>query len=167
MENTSGALSPQMVFELAPSPPSPLEVAASSEVPPKNDSDGESVHVAAVPVQESAVDDASSTSDDTHDNKTIIVDDYGFIHAFDDPDSPEALRIASESTQPINLKRYRERESIWIGIIADWENQLARNPKKIKKLAREGIPNSLRARVWQLFAGTEIIRQAGIYQVQR
>ncbi len=34
----------------------------------------------------------SSDSDSAPDNKTIVIDDYGFIHEFDDPDDEEALR---------------------------------------------------------------------------
>ncbi|CAJ0926132.1 11071_t:CDS:10 [Entrophospora sp. SA101] len=66
-----------------------------------------------------------------------------------------------KSTRAIQL--YRQREAKWLDIISSMNPSMARDSRKIKKLVRLGIPESLRGKAWQFMAGADKLRRPGYY----
>ncbi|CAG8454775.1 12548_t:CDS:10 [Ambispora gerdemannii] len=64
-----------------------------------------------------------------------------------------------------NIRQYREREAKWLNIIATMDTATARESRRIKKLVRQGIPESVRGKAWQFMAGANKFRKPKVYEV--
>ena len=73
----------------------------------------------------------------------------------------------SMSTLAINGPKYRRREARWITLLKQLEadpRNLTRDNAEIKELCRKGLPDSVRARVWQVLAEVGKYRKEGVYE---
>ncbi|CAG8495586.1 15241_t:CDS:10 [Acaulospora morrowiae] len=104
--------------------------------------------------------------------KVLAVDEYGFVHDVDEKEIPEGAdgiqRIVttpgSSKKDSRTIRLYREREIKWVHYLANMDPKVARESKKIKKLVRLGIPESVRGKSWQFMAGVHKYRKAGVYE---
>ncbi|KAI9102035.1 rab-GTPase-TBC domain-containing protein [Phlyctochytrium arcticum] len=90
-------------------------------------------------------------------NSSGALDEYGFFR-------DAKIRSTSSNSLPLNSsqkRKFRKREQQWLKIL---ESGDIKNRKKIKKLGRAGIPESLRAKVWCELAHVKEITQPGLFQ---
>ncbi|CAG8469014.1 1797_t:CDS:10 [Ambispora leptoticha] len=66
-----------------------------------------------------------------------------------------------------NIRLYREHEIKWLNIITTMDTATARKSRRIKKLVRQGIPESVRGKAWQFMAGADKFRKPNVYEVLR
>ncbi|KAJ3326193.1 hypothetical protein HDV06_000069 [Boothiomyces sp. JEL0866] len=85
-------------------------------------------------------------------------DDYGFY--LDTKDCTPHVELSSKQKKTLTVK-----ENEWISILSSWEQSAKKKKNKIKKLCRQGIPDSLRAQVWQNLAGSNRKKQIGKFNV--
>ncbi|RHZ54910.1 hypothetical protein Glove_421g11 [Diversispora epigaea] len=113
-----------------------------------------------------------NTTSQSKKDKVVAIDEYGFVHNVAEEEIPEgadgvqrivkALGSAERNSRTIRL--YREREAKWVYILGNVDPSMSRGSKKIKKLVRLGIPESVRGKSWQLMAGVHKYRQRGVYE---
>ncbi|KAI9197289.1 rab-GTPase-TBC domain-containing protein [Polychytrium aggregatum] len=80
------------------------------------------------------------------------IDAYGF---WQDSQGPSAPPTTSPNT--------KELESKWISVLDRWPQAL-KQKRKLKKLVRSGIPQSLRGRVWMTLANVDQYRREGEFE---
>lgn len=99
--------------------------------------------------------------------------DYNSIHSARDSvrsESPEPSSIAHEAVPglrgpaatgppPGSLEAYRAREQKWMTLISTTQ----RKNKKVRKLALEGVPASVRSRVWAFLTDSNARRTPGVF----
>ncbi|KAI9468496.1 MAG: rab-GTPase-TBC domain-containing protein [Benjaminiella poitrasii] len=104
------------------------------------------------PIIESVQDKSIRHKDDQQQTKQINqVDEYGFILK---PDHNPSLSNSRRKPDML-LKEYRENELKWLSIVNKMDAGHVKRDAKFKKLVRQGIPASVRARVWQFLAGSK------------
>ncbi|KAJ3149201.1 hypothetical protein HDU89_003917 [Geranomyces variabilis] len=54
-------------------------------------------------------------------------------------------------------------EMEWLKLLDHWDSKAPKSRKKIKKMGRAGIPESLRGKVWSALARTDDIKKPGVY----
>eukprot|EP00808_Paulinella_micropora_P004590 g30733.t1 len=85
----------------------------------------------------------------------------------DSPDSKSDGETTAESAFTTGLrklkravatrqKRDRARERKWRDMLADWPRTLRNRQEVVKRRARKGVPDSLRAKAWLAFAGASV-----------
>ncbi|CAG8509695.1 17316_t:CDS:2, partial [Acaulospora colombiana] len=104
-------------------------------------------------------------------DKVLAVDEYGFVHDVAEKEGADGIQkiIKTPGRSEKNsrtIRLYRERESKWVYFLGNMDPALAKESKKIKKLVRLGIPESVRGKSWQLMAGVHKYRKAGVYEVR-
>nr|CAG8503650.1 8592_t:CDS:10 [Entrophospora candida] len=67
----------------------------------------------------------------------------------------------------IESSLYRQHEAKWLDILSNMNPTMARDSRKIKKLVRLGIPESLRGKAWQFMASADKFRKPGYYDELR
>ncbi|CAJ0768164.1 18060_t:CDS:10, partial [Entrophospora sp. SA101] len=67
----------------------------------------------------------------------------------------------------IESSLYRQHEAKWLDILSNMNPIMARDSRKIKKLVRLGIPESLRGKAWQFMASADKFRKPGYYDELR
>lgn len=95
------------------------------------------------------------------------VDQFGFIlpDVGNEAGSERSVnRRSSNTTVPIPSREYRFKESKWIEILSNWNQVMRQKPETIKKLCRDGIPDSIRPRIWMLLAGVDKFRKPGVFE---
>eukprot|EP00002_Diphylleia_rotans_P039295 TRINITY_DN9088_c0_g2_i1.p1 TRINITY_DN9088_c0_g2~~TRINITY_DN9088_c0_g2_i1.p1 ORF type:complete len:312 (-),score=44.16 TRINITY_DN9088_c0_g2_i1:35-970(-) len=79
----------------------------------------------------------------------------------------EDHELTSKEKKKEKKKRQKEslREKKWIKMLGDWSKYLQKKPEKVLSRLRKGIPDKLRARVWQLILNfdNEMQDPSGIY----
>ncbi|KAI8921541.1 rab-GTPase-TBC domain-containing protein [Entophlyctis helioformis] len=90
-------------------------------------------------------------------DKNRVIDEYGFYEGTSDASTPQTVTSSER-------KHIIERETEWLGMLEDWEWAKSKKKMRIKKLCREGIPDSVRANVWMMLAGVNKIREVGLYE---
>ncbi|KNC97518.1 uncharacterized protein SPPG_09430 [Spizellomyces punctatus DAOM BR117] len=95
----------------------------------------------------------------------MAVDEYGFYR---DPSptnhshpSSAAIGMAQSGKQKVSVG---SKEQQWLDLLSHWDKQFAKKRSKIKKLGRSGIPESLRAKAWTALAGSDKLKEPGIYE---
>ncbi|CAG8446075.1 4931_t:CDS:2 [Diversispora eburnea] len=119
---------------------------------------------------EKFLEDNNRTSQSKKD-KVVAIDEYGFVHNVAEEEIPEGAdgvqrivkALGSSERNSRTIRLYREREAKWVSILANMDPTMSRGSKKIKKLVRLGIPESVRGKSWQLLAGVHKYRQRGVY----
>ncbi|KAI9253946.1 rab-GTPase-TBC domain-containing protein [Phascolomyces articulosus] len=103
---------------------------------------------------------AGESTNNNHNSNGASVDEYGFLI------QPEHARLKSNATDSSNksIKAYREQENKWIHTLGKSDPASIKKDAKFKKMARSGIPASVRARVWQFLAGSDTYKKKGLYQ---
>ncbi|KAI8645828.1 rab-GTPase-TBC domain-containing protein [Parasitella parasitica] len=91
------------------------------------------------------------------------VDEYGFIIKPDSP-RPGMGSIRSNMTSK-SMKEYRENELKWLSILNKLDAGSVKKDAKFKKMVRNGIPGSVRSKVWQFLAGSDDYRKAGQFEI--
>ncbi|KAI8983151.1 rab-GTPase-TBC domain-containing protein [Pilobolus umbonatus] len=82
--------------------------------------------------------------------KPPSTDEYGFVTK-----GPVARSQPSAKT----MREYRENEIKWLSIVSRMDAGTVKKDAKLKKLVRNGIPASVRAKVWQFLAGSNDYRK--------
>jgi hypothetical protein len=90
----------------------------------------------------------------------MSVDEYGFVIK---PNQSNA-RIRSNMTSKF-IKEYRENELKWLSIVNKLDAGTVKKDAKFKKLVRNGIPASVRSRVWQFLAGSNDYRRPNQFNI--
>ncbi|KAI9493461.1 rab-GTPase-TBC domain-containing protein [Zychaea mexicana] len=100
----------------------------------------------------------------SRENDSMPVDEYGFLiqpeHAR--LNGKTSLQRTDSSTK--SIKAYREQENKWIHTLGKMDPATVKKDAKFKKMARSGMPASVRARVWQFLAGGDSYKKSGMYQ---
>ncbi|KAI8801950.1 rab-GTPase-TBC domain-containing protein [Cladochytrium replicatum] len=97
------------------------------------------------------------------------VDDFGFYldSSTTSQVAPSSRSVRSSTTQRTGRWRgdpNKRAESQWLAMLDRWDTTTkARNKKKIKRLCRAGIPESLRGTVWTKLTGADLIRKDDVY----
>ncbi|RIB13064.1 rab-GTPase-TBC domain-containing protein [Gigaspora rosea] len=107
--------------------------------------------------------------------KVIAVDNYGFVHKVAENEIPEGAngiqRIVHvpgvEEKTARSIRLYRDRETKWVAFLGSMDPSMARDSRKIKKLVRLGIPESVRGKAWQFMAGVHKYRKKGVFDKLR
>ncbi|CAG8694414.1 9396_t:CDS:10 [Rhizophagus irregularis] len=73
----------------------------------------------------------------------------------------QAPGAEEKTTRTIRL--YREREAKWVALLGSMDPVLSRDSRKIKKLVRSGIPESVRGKAWQFMACADRYRKPGVF----
>ncbi|OBZ85755.1 TBC1 domain family member 10A [Choanephora cucurbitarum] len=98
----------------------------------------------------------SSTSDGSLPyDKDMVVDEYGFLV------KKSQMRLSRSNMSAKSMKEYRENELKWLSIVSKLDAGTVKKDAKFKKLVRNGIPASVRSRVWQFLAGSSEYRKEG------
>ncbi|CAJ0910201.1 737_t:CDS:2 [Entrophospora sp. SA101] len=106
-------------------------------------------------------------------DQILAIDEYGFVYDVSEKEIPpgadrikriiQAPGTEEKTTRVIRL--YREREAKWLAILGTMDPNMARDSRKIKKLVRLGVPESVRGKSWQFMAGAEKYRKSKYYDV--
>jgi hypothetical protein len=112
--------------------------------------------------------DASNRSSEEESTKSIrienmSVDEYGFVIKPNHPRSGVGS-IRSNMTSKL-MKEYRENELKWLSIVNKLDAGTVKKDAKFKKLVRNGIPASVRSRVWQFLAGSNDYRKPNQFSI--
>ncbi|CAJ0627043.1 843_t:CDS:10 [Entrophospora sp. SA101] len=107
--------------------------------------------------------------------KILAIDEYGFVYDVSEEEIPPGADRTKRTVQAPGaeekttrvIKLYREREAKWLVALGTMNPNTARDSKKIKKLARLGIPESVRGKSWQFMAGAEKYRKYRYYDELR
>nr|CAG8437982.1 12142_t:CDS:10 [Entrophospora candida] len=107
--------------------------------------------------------------------KILAIDEYGFVYDVSEKEIPPGADRTKRTVQAPGaeekttrvIKLYREREAKWLVVLGTMNPNTARDSKKIKKLARLGIPESIRGKSWQFMAGAEKYRKYRYYDELR
>ncbi|KAH8924804.1 RabGAP/TBC [Atractiella rhizophila] len=83
------------------------------------------------------------------------VDEFGFYA------SPGKAAPAQGSQKAI--ENHRSKELKWVGAMSAFTPATVKKSKKIRQLARSGVPNSVRGRVYAFLADIEKYRKPGLY----
>ncbi|CAJ0757728.1 7700_t:CDS:2, partial [Entrophospora sp. SA101] len=104
-------------------------------------------------------------------DQILAIDEYGFVYDVSEKEIPpgadrikriiQAPGTEEKTTRVIRL--YREREAKWLAILGTMDPNMARDSRKIKKLVRLGVPESVRGKSWQFMAGAEKYRKSKYY----
>ncbi|TPX61411.1 hypothetical protein SpCBS45565_g07249 [Spizellomyces sp. 'palustris'] len=98
----------------------------------------------------------------------MAVDEYGFYrdHSPTNHSHPSsaAIGMAQSGKQKVSVGN---KEQQWLDLLSHWDKQFAKKRSKIKKLGRSGIPESLRAKAWTALAGSDKLREPGIYEANQ
>lgn len=87
-------------------------------------------------------------------NEIYELDNFGFIKS-----KKENKRYITKEEKEEKIRKINEIEYKWYNIVENF-NQIKRNDSnKLKELIREGIPDSLRANVWEILAGIDKLRK--------
>ncbi|KAG9291907.1 hypothetical protein G9A89_004845 [Geosiphon pyriformis] len=105
----------------------------------------------------------------------LAIDDYGFVLEVSEAEIPEGgdriQRVfrtpKADENKSRSLRLYREREVKWVNIFTNMDTSTARESRRIKKLVRQGIPESVRGKAWQFMAGAGKYRKPKVYEVLR
>ncbi|KAI9004252.1 rab-GTPase-TBC domain-containing protein [Gaertneriomyces semiglobifer] len=89
----------------------------------------------------------------------MAIDEYGFYK-----ERNEARPNPTSGAVKASTRKKKGKEQTWLDLLSLWERHGLKRNSKIKKLGRAGIPDSLRAKVWQALAGMDKVRQDGIYK---
>ncbi|CAG8499866.1 4776_t:CDS:2, partial [Racocetra fulgida] len=119
--------------------------------------------------------DPKKNTDSTRKDKVLAIDDYGFVHHVADHEIPEGAngiqRIVQvpgvEEKTARSIRSYRDREAKWVSFLGSMDPSMARDSRKIKKLVRLGIPESVRGKAWQFMAGVHKYRKKGVFDKLR
>ena len=118
---------------------------ASSDIEPS-----ESASVRSVPgIDHAPIPDIHQTIENAEVHVDSAVDEYGF-HA------------SSVISKPNNNSKVHKLEEAWLALLQNWNP--TKNNKQIKQLVRKGIPDSLRATVWQKLANVSAKKIPTLYQ---
>ncbi|CAJ0856956.1 6617_t:CDS:10 [Entrophospora sp. SA101] len=108
-------------------------------------------------------------------DQILAIDEYGFVYDVSEEEIPpgadrikriiQAPGTEEKTTRVIRL--YREREAKWLAILGTMDPNMARDSRKIKKLVRLGVPESVRGKSWQFMAGAEKYRKSKYYDELR
>ncbi|KAI8819402.1 rab-GTPase-TBC domain-containing protein [Fimicolochytrium jonesii] len=90
------------------------------------------------------------------------VDEYGFFIKEGNAANPSIHRRKSSFNR--GKMNVPAKESAWLAMLAKWEKGHKKKEKKIKKLARQGVPESIRAQVWSATAGVDRFRKPGVWE---
>lgn len=88
------------------------------------------------------------------------VDEFGFYNAAAGP---------VKAGENLTLSQYRSLESKWLSLTGSSANvdglalRKGRSNRKLKRLCRRGIPDSLRAKVWPWLTCSDLLRQEGLF----
>ncbi|PKC02939.1 hypothetical protein RhiirA5_363685 [Rhizophagus irregularis] len=104
-------------------------------------------------------------------DQILAIDEYGFVYDIAEEDIPpgadriqriiQAPGAEEKTTRTIRL--YREREAKWVALLGSMDPVLSRDSRKIKKLVRSGIPESVRGKAWQFMACADRYRKPGVF----
>ncbi|KAI8992169.1 rab-GTPase-TBC domain-containing protein [Mycotypha africana] len=103
-----------------------------------------------------------STSAAPQPKNNLTLDEYGFIIATDQQARTISRHSSTNSSKQKkskhannkSMKDYRETELKWLSIVSKLDAGTVKRDAKLKKLVRQGIPASVRPRVWQFLAGS-------------
>nr|CAG8578518.1 12032_t:CDS:10 [Entrophospora candida] len=108
-------------------------------------------------------------------DQILAIDEYGFVYDVSEEEIPpgadrikriiQAPGTEEKTTRVIRL--YREREAKWLAILGTMDPNMARDSRKIKKLVRLGVPESVRGKSWQFMAGADKYRKSKYYDELR
>ncbi|KAF5398771.1 putative RAB GTPase-activating protein [Paragonimus heterotremus] len=87
------------------------------------------------------------------------IDRYGFF-------SGEQFCGAHSPYSQASLEQLRKRELKWLDMLEEWDRWMQRQPWRVRKRCRKGIPSSLRARAWQYLSGSHrlLLANRGKYE---
>ncbi|KAG0322587.1 hypothetical protein BGZ99_003244 [Dissophora globulifera] len=133
--------------------------------------------------------DRSLATDSTERRSHVVVNDYGFILEDTEEESrtgqqeltgTSSSSIMGDVTVKLDssflagherkkmLKKQQEQNKLdvakWIQAVTQLEPDQAKKSSKLKKLARRGVPISVRGRVWQFLARSNHYRKPGVFQ---
>lgn len=91
-------------------------------------------------------------------NETI--DEYGFFR----PSETVRDLVGGPRLDGSREEDTRAKEAKWLAVLASTSASSARGSKKLKKLARAGIPNSLRARAWAHMVNVDEFKCQGVWE---
>lgn len=77
--------------------------------------------------------------------------------------SADSIRSAKVVEDANAIEAHRIRESKWMNALSTIPSSQARKNKKVRKLVLEGVPSSVRYRVWAYLMDTESKRTPGVY----
>lgn len=77
-------------------------------------------------------------------------------------DSLANFRTAS-AIQIASIEAHRMREQKWMSLVSSTPSSQARKSKKVKKLIIEGVPSSVRGKVWGLVTDSKARRMEGLF----
>lgn len=80
----------------------------------------------------------------------------GSSDSLGNPRGPSAIQAAS-------IEAHRLREQKWMSLISSTPSSQAKKSKKVKRLLLEGVPSSVRGRVWGLVTDSKARRMEGIF----
>ncbi|KAI8369716.1 rab-GTPase-TBC domain-containing protein [Blakeslea trispora] len=112
-------------------------------------SNGSSIHSSQ---RNSSLDRTSADGNPSYD-KDMAVDEYGFLV------KKSQMRLSRSNMSAKSMKEYRENELKWLSIVNKLDAGTVKKDAKFKKLVRNGIPASVRSRVWQFLAGSADYRR--------
>jgi len=108
-------------------------------------------------------------------DQILAIDEYGFVYDVAEEDIPpgadriqriiQAPGAEEKTTRTIRL--YREREAKWVALLGSMDPVMSRDSRKIKKLVRSGIPESVRGKAWQFMACADRYRKPGVFDELR
>ncbi|GBB87750.1 hypothetical protein RclHR1_14230004 [Rhizophagus clarus] len=123
---------------------------------------------------ESEVTQSSKTANKKKD-QILAIDEYGFVYDISEEDIPpgadriqriiQAPGAEEKTTRTIRL--YREREAKWVALLGSMDPFMSRDSRKIKKLVRSGIPESVRGKAWQFMSCADRYRKPGVFDELR
>ncbi|KAI8079714.1 rab-GTPase-TBC domain-containing protein [Gilbertella persicaria] len=90
-------------------------------------------------------------------DKDMIVDEYGFVV------NKSQARLSRSNMSAKSMREYRENELKWLSIVSKLDAGTVKKDAKFKKLVRNGIPASVRSRVWQFLAGSNDYRKSNMF----
>lgn len=119
---------------------------------------------------------ADEDEDDSEDSTAhLSIDDYGFYYPATSasPQSEQGSSLSKSATvssqhrtQVIHdLQTYRRIESKWIQILNEWHKYSEEQKRKLRSFCRRGIPDSVRAKAWQMLAETNRLQRDNVYDV--
>ncbi|KAI1319198.1 hypothetical protein EDD11_004592 [Mortierella claussenii] len=118
-------------------------------------------------------------------NSRLFINDYGFIYDLDDDmnqgqdltgtgssvGAPGSLGSNISTMSELDRKKEvrkqkhnRENELKWIHAVTRLQSDSVKKSSKYKRLARKGVPASVRGRVWLFLAKADVYRQPGLFE---